>query len=118
MTKNRGREEGRETGRKRTYEGINQNRVIQSSNPARIQRLAIENIDTLQEPHSLQPLQTGRLVNVRWDLSGLSTITEELGGRMTGLAGSGKGERARGSGGGLRPDVQTRRGSRKAEDVG
>ena len=37
---------------------------------------------------------------------------------MTRLTGSGKGERAGGGGGGLRPGVQTRRGSRETEDVG
>ena len=64
--------------KKRTYEGVNQNRVIQSSNPARIQRLAIENVDTLQESQSLQPVQPGRLGNVRRDFSGFAALAEKL----------------------------------------
>ena len=107
-----------EQGEKKTYERVNQYGVIKSPNPARIQRLAVENFDTLQVPQSLQPVQTGRLVYVRWDFSGFSTLPEKLRGRVTRFAGSGNGERAGGSGGGLGPGVQTRHGSREAEDVG
>ena len=104
--------------KKGTYEGTDQNRIIQSSNPARIQGLTVKNVDTLQESQSLQPLQPGRLVNVRRDFPGLSAITEELRGGMTRLAGSGEGECSGGGGSGLRPGIQTRRGSHKTKDVG
>lgn len=109
---------GRRQRTRKTHEGINQNRVIQSPNPARIQRLVVENLNPLQKSQSLQPLQPRRLVNIRRDFSGLPTFTEELGGSVTRLTGSGKGERAGGGGGGFRPGVQTRRGSRETEDVG
>jgi len=57
-------------------EGVNQNRVIQGSNPTRIQRLTIENVDSLQESQSLQPLQPSRLVNIRWDISSFRSLTK------------------------------------------
>jgi hypothetical protein len=116
--KRRATQNDEEQKKKKTYERVNQYGVIKSSNPARIQRLAVENFDTLQVPQSLQPVQTGRLVNVRWDFSSFSTLPEKLRGRMAGFAGSGNGERAGGGGGGLGPGVQTRHGSREAEDVG
>jgi len=103
---------------KETYEGIDQNRVIQSPNPARIQRLTVKNVDTLQESQSLHPLQPSRLVNVRRHSSGFRALAENLRGRMTRVASSGKGECAGRGGGGLGPGVQTRRGSRKSKDVG
>ena len=109
---------GRGQRTRKTHKGINQNRIIQSPNPARIQRLVVENLNPLQKSQSLQPLQPRRLVNIRRDFSGLPTFTEELRSRVARLTGSGKGERAGGGGGGLGPGVQTRRGSRETEDVG
>ena len=79
----------------------------------------VKNINPLQKSQRLEPLQPGRLINIRWDFSGLSTLTEKLRGGMTRLARGGKRERAGGGGCRLfRPDVQTRRGPREAEDVG
>jgi len=104
---------------KNTHEGVNQHGIIKSPNPSRIQRLVVENINPLQKSQRLQPLQPSRLSNVRWDFSGLSSLTEHLRGGMTRLASGGKRERAGGCGCRLfRPDVQTRRGPREAEDVG
>ena len=100
------------------YEGIHQNRVIQSPNPGRIQRLTVKNLDTLQESQRLHPLQPSRLGNVRRHSSGFRALAENLRGRMTRVASSGKGERAGRGGGGLGPGVQTRCWSRKSKDVG
>ena len=76
------RETTQEEREKQTHERINQNRVIQSPNPTRIQRLTIKNLHALQEPHGLQPLQPSRLVNIRRNLSALSTLSEQLRGRV------------------------------------
>lgn len=102
----------------KTYERIHQNRIIQSPNPTRIQRLGIENLHALQVSQSLQPLQPSRLVNIRWNLSGLPAVSEQLRGWVSRLSRGGKRECAGRSGGGrLGPNVQTCCGSRKAEDM-
>lgn len=61
----------------RTYQRVNQDGVVQSSNPARVQRVQIKHLNTLHCSKGLQPIQTSRLAEIRRDLTGFRAFTEQ-----------------------------------------
>lgn len=71
----------------KAHQGEDLDGVSQGTNARRVQRLEVENVDTLNGTEDLKTLETSSLVLVGGDFTGLRALTEDLwGGRVVGAA--------------------------------